>query len=103
MMKTFLLNSVISLASVGAVHAQDLSREVINNADLSSFSSENSEESAPNDQPDPVTIHLQVLLDRAGASPGVIDDWMAQMFGKPSRDSKCCRDFRSTGSWTLTL
>lgn len=73
MMKTFLLNSVISLASVGAVHAQDLSREVINNADLSSFSSENSKESAPNDQPDPVTIHLQVLLDRAGASPGVID------------------------------
>lgn len=73
MMKTFLLSSVISLASMGAAHAQGLSPEAINNADLSTLLSEENNKSPRNAQPDPVIIHLQVLLDRAGASPGVID------------------------------
>ncbi|MFP3547240.1 L,D-transpeptidase [Rhizobium sp. SIMBA_035] len=72
-MKTLLLNSIISLVSVGAAHAQDLSPEAINNADLSTLSSPDNKKNPRNGDPDPLIIHLQVLLDRAGASPGVID------------------------------
>jgi lipoprotein-anchoring transpeptidase ErfK/SrfK len=73
MMKLIVLISVISLASIGAAHAQDLSPQEINSVDLSSALHAKSPEHPPTDKPDPAVIHLQVLLDRAGASPGVID------------------------------
>jgi len=73
MMKKIALGSVIALASVGVVHAQDLSPQEINSVNLSSVLSDKSLEHPPTDKPDPAVIHLQVLLDRAGASPGVID------------------------------
>ena len=72
MMKRILLSAVISLNSLSAVYAQGLSPDAINNADI--FASPNrlvDQQQRP--LPDPSIIHLQVLLDRAGASPGVID------------------------------
>src|SRR6478609_9630813 len=73
MMKKIVLGSFISLASLGVVHAQDLSPQEINSVNLSSLLSDKRLEHLPTDKPDPAVIHLQVLLDRAGASPGVID------------------------------
>ncbi|WP_420832224.1 L,D-transpeptidase family protein [Rhizobium cauense] len=71
MMKRLLLTSLVVLTSLTTAQAQDLSPDLINNADVKSYSTERNEKAAP--LPDPAIIHLQVLLDRAGASPGVID------------------------------
>jgi lipoprotein-anchoring transpeptidase ErfK/SrfK len=64
--------AVISLACGGLAHSQDLSPGTVNTIDLASLSAEQTEKQGSG-QPDPALIRLQVLLDRAGASPGVID------------------------------
>ncbi|MBY3173075.1 murein L,D-transpeptidase [Rhizobium leguminosarum] len=69
-MKTALPISLLALAfSVGGAAARELRPEDINTA---SFASIGTEKLAPGD-PDPAIVRLQVLLDRAGSSPGVID------------------------------
>ncbi|WP_179869734.1 L,D-transpeptidase family protein [Rhizobium chutanense] len=55
--------------SVGGAAARELKPDIINAASITSIGIE---KSAPAD-PDPAVVRLQVLLDRAGASPGVID------------------------------
>jgi lipoprotein-anchoring transpeptidase ErfK/SrfK len=52
--------------------APALTEETINSADLASIAPQYSAESE-NPTPSPAMVRLQVLLDRAGASPGVID------------------------------
>jgi lipoprotein-anchoring transpeptidase ErfK/SrfK len=64
------LLSAICLSAAQA-HAQVLSPDAINNADIASTPPEQSDQKKS--VPQPAIIHLQVLLDRAGASPGVID------------------------------
>lgn len=66
------LCSFISLACGGLAHSQDLSPDTINTTDLASISAEQTEKHVGG-QPDSAIIRLQVLLDRAGSSPGVID------------------------------
>ncbi|EJC78973.1 hypothetical protein Rleg4DRAFT_0553 [Rhizobium leguminosarum bv. trifolii WSM2297] len=69
-MKTPLSMSLLALAiSVGGAAARELRPEEINNASIASLGAE---KRSPTD-PDPAIVRLQVLLDRAGASPGVID------------------------------
>jgi len=69
-MKTALPMSLLALAiSVGGAAARELRPEAINTASIASIGAE---KPAPAD-PDPAIVRLQVLLDRAGASPGVID------------------------------
>jgi len=69
-MKTALPMSLLALAiSVGGAAARELRPEAINTASIASIGAE---KPAPPD-PDPAIVRLQVLLDRAGASPGVID------------------------------
>ncbi|MBY5660487.1 L,D-transpeptidase [Rhizobium leguminosarum] len=69
-MKTALPISLLALAfSVGGAAARELRPEDINTASIVSIGTE---KLAPGD-PDPVIVRLQVLLDRAGSSPGVID------------------------------
>ncbi|MGR9434945.1 L,D-transpeptidase family protein [Rhizobium leguminosarum] len=69
-MKTALPMSLLALAiSVGGAAARELRPEAINAASIASIGAE---KPAPAD-PDPAIVRLQVLLDRAGASPGVID------------------------------
>ncbi|NKK00922.1 L,D-transpeptidase family protein [Rhizobium leguminosarum bv. viciae] len=69
-MKTALPMSLLALAiSVGGAAARELRPEAINTASIASIGAE---KAAPAD-PDPAIVRLQVLLDRAGASPGVID------------------------------
>ncbi|ASS53341.1 L,D-transpeptidase family protein [Rhizobium leguminosarum] len=69
-MKTALPMSLLALAIyVGGAAARELRPEAINTASIASIGAE---KPAPAD-PDPAIVRLQVLLDRAGASPGVID------------------------------
>ncbi|RWX13772.1 murein L,D-transpeptidase [Rhizobium hidalgonense] len=69
-MKKALPMSLLALSiSVGGVAARELKPDIINAASIASIGTE---KSAPAD-PDPAVVRLQVLLDRAGASPGVID------------------------------
>lgn len=69
-MKTALPISLLALAfSVSGAAARELRPEEINTASIASIGTE---KLAPGD-PDPAIVRLQVLLDRAGSSPGVID------------------------------
>ncbi|MBY5567718.1 murein L,D-transpeptidase [Rhizobium leguminosarum] len=69
-MKTALPISLLALAfSVSGAAARELRPEEINTASIASIGTE---KPAPGD-PDPAIVRLQVLLDRAGSSPGVID------------------------------
>ncbi|WP_082933852.1 L,D-transpeptidase [Rhizobium sp. WYCCWR10014] len=69
-MKTALPMSLLALAfSVGGAAARELRPEEINTASIASIGTD---KPAPGD-PDPAIVRLQVLLDRAGSSPGVID------------------------------
>jgi len=62
--------SLLALAlSVGGASAREFRPEEINTASIASIGTE---KPAPGD-PDPAIVRLQVLLDRAGSSPGVID------------------------------
>lgn len=70
MKKTFLVAFAMSVNST-VVLAETLSAEVINAAPIVSIVSDRPAQLP--EQPDPSIIRLQVLLDRTGASPGVID------------------------------
>ncbi|ASY63524.1 protein ERFK/SRFK [Sinorhizobium sojae CCBAU 05684] len=60
-------------AAAGAV---ELLPEAINNASIASVPPDRPSEAPP--QPQPAIIRLQVLLDRAGSSPGVIDGYYGE-------------------------
>ncbi len=69
------------LAGLSAAQAAPLNADAINNADLSGGSSTiaggktagSQQRGAQAGEPDPAIARLQILLDQAGASPGVID------------------------------
>ena len=64
--------SAQDIMAIATEAAPQLSAELINAADLTSISVQYSAE-AEQLMPSPAIVRLQVLLDRAGASPGVID------------------------------
>lgn len=71
-MKTTASITLLALvASLGAAAAAEIKPDAINTASLASIAAERPATSSK--EPDPAIIRLQVLLDRAGASPGVID------------------------------
>jgi lipoprotein-anchoring transpeptidase ErfK/SrfK len=71
MKKSAPLTILALLASFGAAAAQEIRPDAINTASLDGIAAAAPAEASKD--PDPAIIRLQVLLDRAGASPGVID------------------------------
>ncbi|MEK1887101.1 MAG: L,D-transpeptidase [Phyllobacterium sp.] len=71
-MKTFVgMSTFFLIVSVIVAEATEIKPDAINSASLSTIPAERA--SKPSADPDPAIVRLQVLLDRAGASPGVID------------------------------
>ncbi|PDT45052.1 hypothetical protein CO661_25770 [Sinorhizobium fredii] len=66
----------LTLCLCSSASAQELQAEAINNAPLASIPPERPSEASP--RPEPAIIHLQILLDRAGSSPGVIDGYYGE-------------------------
>lgn len=73
-MKNMTLSTALLMLFPAAMAlAQPLQPDAINNASIAPTSLE--PKTGATDEPDPTIVRLQVLLDRAGASPGVIDGY----------------------------
>jgi lipoprotein-anchoring transpeptidase ErfK/SrfK len=70
-MKALPITMLALVCSFGPVTAQELRPDAIDAASLASIAPERPRKASSN--PDPAIVRLQVLLDRAGSSPGVID------------------------------
>ena len=80
-MKTVISVATLALLfSLDTADALELSPEAVNTASLASLAAERPQKPSPD--PDPAIVRLQVLLDRAGSSPGVIDGLYGENVGK---------------------
>ena len=78
--KALIVVGTVWLADVVAGHSAELTREAIDNASFSEWS-----EKRTSEDPNPFLIRVQVLLDRADVSPGVIDGFMGDNLTKAVR------------------
>ncbi|MFN7027443.1 MAG: L,D-transpeptidase [Pseudorhizobium sp.] len=82
----FMKNIILTTASLAAVllaggaHAATIQPGAVTSAALTSIPQARPDETAA--EPDPAIVHLQILLDRAGASPGVIDGFYGENVSK---------------------
>lgn len=79
-MKTSALITTLALLVPFSASAQALQAEAINASSLASIAA--TRPATATDDPDPAIVRLQVLLDRAGASPGVIDGFYGENVSK---------------------
>lgn len=97
-------------ANVMAANAQEiaarppLTQEAINDADLEAIPADlpletvEEAEADPVREPDPAIVRLQILLDRAGASPGVIDGFDGENVRKAVRAFEAMRGLPEDGN-----
>ena len=92
---------VIGFSPAIAFAQSSLTAEAINSAALNSLidtaAVESGATTADTDEPDPAMIRLQVLLDRAGASPGVIDGYDGENVSKAVRAFETMRGLPADG------
>ncbi len=79
-MKTTALLTTLALLVPFAATAQEMKPDAINASSLASIPADRP--ATASDNPDPAIVRLQVLLDRAGASPGVIDGFYGENVSK---------------------
>jgi len=89
------LAALLTLAPWCAAGAEELQSEAINNASVASVPPERPSETSP--RPEPAIIRLQVLLDRAGASPGVIDGYYGENVTKAIAGFEAMQDLPVDG------
>ncbi|ASY59263.1 protein ERFK/SRFK (plasmid) [Sinorhizobium sp. CCBAU 05631] len=80
MKKIALFAASLTLALCASASAQELQPDAINKASIDSIPPERPPEAPP--RPQPAIIRLQVLLDRAGSSPGVVDGYYGENVAK---------------------
>ncbi|WP_417309358.1 L,D-transpeptidase family protein [Devosia sp.] len=100
-MRIALTAFIIAVSPSVAFAQTELSADAINSADLSRLTGSASVESGTTpvetDAPDPAMIRLQVLLDRAGASPGVIDGYDGENVSKAVRAFETMQGLNADG------
>lgn len=74
------LAALMLLSPAALANAQTLQPDAIDGASITPTLLERTTETS--DKPDPAIVRLQVLLDRAGASPGVIDGFAGENVAK---------------------
>lgn len=81
-MKNIILTtaSLAALLIAGGTDATAIQPDAVTSASLTSIPHARPDEMAV--EPDPAIVHLQILLDRAGASPGVIDGFYGENLSK---------------------
>jgi len=83
LLQTFILAGIVSLAAVAAGHTAELTPRTIDQASFSEWS-----EAGTSASPDPFLVRVEVLLDRAHISPGVIDGYLGENLIKAVRTFK---------------
>ena len=78
--KALIVVGIVWLADVVAGHSAELTRQAIDDASFSEWA-----EKRTSEDPNPFLIRVQVLLDRADVSPGVIDGFMGDNLTKAIR------------------
>ncbi|OAP40106.1 hypothetical protein AU381_11265 [Sinorhizobium glycinis] len=90
-----LLAASLILGVCGTAIAQELQADAINNASMDSIPPERPPDASA--QPDAAIVHLQVLLDRAGSSPGVIDGYYGENVTKAIAGFEAMQDLPADG------
>ncbi|CCM79238.1 L,D-transpeptidase family protein [Rhizobium mesoamericanum] len=85
----------LTLGLLGNAMAQELGAQAINNASLDSIPPERPAKASP--QPEPAVVRLQVLLDRMGSSPGVIDGHYGENVSKAIAGLEAMRGLPTDG------
>ncbi|KSV72799.1 hypothetical protein N183_25295 [Sinorhizobium sp. Sb3] len=95
-MKNMTLSTVLLMLFPAAMAlAQPLQPDAINNASIAPTSLK--PKTGASDEPDPAIVRLQVLLDRAGASPGVIDGYDGENVRKAIAAFETMQDLPADG------
>ena len=91
-MQTLLYGAILAIIIVSATRASELSQDAINAASFTDWS-----EAEKSEGPNPFLIRVQVLLDRAHTSPGVVDGYSGENLSKAIRTFEQRNDLQPDG------